>query len=321
MALLALEQGAVQFSSASATTLGMQELAQRYLHMKFWNVIGDIENVLSPYDIKFAVLKGVATEARWYSQMGQRISTDVDLLLDPDAVERAAEVVGVLDPGYGARPSIDFLVRRRLLQHVDLNIRTTQVDLHFDPLKLGIPTRQIHKVLASTEILKTDHGNIRVLRPEIELVLLLLHLNKDGLSFLGTFFDICRILEKAPLDWRFVEDFVVGEGLQVPIWKSLAVVGDVMSLDVKIPHVGGPRGALWDRVWSRGTILNGYEGRRRAPSFSLLLAFHARNRTVDILREVRRQVFPPRQLVNVAGRLNEGESYLRYLTIDRFRRD
>jgi hypothetical protein len=320
VALAAHEQGRLALSPSGRTTLAMWQLAERRRHLGFWQALREVQSRLTPMGVEVAVLKGIATEARWYDELGQRAATDLDLLLSPAALDRAVEVARRLDPGRGCSDQIDWLVRRRLLQHVDLRLGSTQIDLHFDPFKIGIPTRQLDTVWDTTELLETPHGPILVLRPEIELVLLLLHLNKDRFAFLGPFLDVRRMLDRAGLDWGFLEGFVAAEGLAVPVWRSLAAVAVTLELDVGVPRISGLRPRTWERLWGAGARLQGDEGRLRAPSVQPFLAAHARHRTADNLRELRRRLLPPRQLLAVAGRLDPGRSYARHLVSAPFRR-
>ena len=319
--LLAHQQGRLSLPASVATTLSIWDLAERREHLRFWKAIEEVHRRLAPTGAEVAVLKGVATEARWYDEPGQRIATDVDLLLAPDVLDSAAELVAVIDPDRGMSASIDWLVRRRLLQHVDLHVGPVQVDLHFDPLKIGIPTRQIAEVWTSTQLLPTPHGMIRVLRPEMELVLFLLHLNKDSFAYLGPFLDVRQIVERAELDWSYLAAFVAEEGLAVPVFKSLAVVANLLNLDVNVLRPTGVRARTWDRLWGPRVRLRGDEGRLAAPRAQRLLAFHASRRMRDVVLESSRQLLPPRQLLEVAGYLQPGGSYLRSLTVDRLRAD
>ena len=318
--LTAYQRQALRLSPASATTLGIWDLAERRQHLLFWKAIQEVQDRLAPTGAEVAVLKGVATEARWYGEIGQRVSTDVDLLLAPDALDGAAKLVATIDKRRGVSSAIDSLVRQRLLQHVDLHVGPVHVDLHFDPLKIGIPTHQLDEVWDSTQLFPTPHGMIRVLRPEIELVLLLLHLNKDSFAFLGSYLDIRQIVARAALDWDYVRSFVAGEGLEVPVFKSLAAVTELLGLDLDVPRTHGVRAWCWERLWGRATRPGGHDSRMRAPTAQRFLAFHASGRTRATVREVRRQLLPARQLLEVAGRLEPGRSYVRYLSVDRFRR-
>lgn len=313
--LQARERGLVALSPEATTALVVEDLSERKLHLRMWVALGRIQDELRRLGAEVAVLKGIATEARWYEAIGQRTCTDLDLLLAPGSSKQAAAVVAALDPDRGCSAAIDWLVPRRLLQHVDLRFDDLAVDLHFDPLKIGLPTKQMEAVWASTEVLDTPQGSIRVLSPEVELVLLLLHLNKDGFALLGPFLDIQRLLQRASLDWDRTREFVRNEGLDIPVWKSLGVVADVLDLKgLPTPRMSGPTAWTWDRLWGGRSILGGkaYDG---GLSVQPLLALHASGRRVDKLQELRRRMVPQRPLLEVAGRLNPGESYLRRFSL------
>lgn len=53
-------------------------------------------------------------------------------------------------------------------------------------------------------------------------------------------------------------------------------------------------------------MLKGYEGPLAAPSIQRFLPFHATHRSSEVIREVHRQVLPPRQPIEAAGRLDPG---------------
>jgi hypothetical protein len=323
--LAAHEQGVLRFSDEAARTLGMWDLAERRDHLRFWRAVGEVQARLAPLDARVTVLKGIATEARWYDELGQRVCTDLDLLLAPQDLDAAADVVAAIDPRRACPARLDVVVRRRLLQHIDLHVGDVQVDLHFDPLKLGLPARRLDEMWRATQVLDTPYGSIRVLRPEDEFVLLLLHLNKDRFAYLGPFLDIRQMLERAALDWEELRAVVAAEGLDVPVWKSFAAVVDVLGLDPvgiehDVPRVTGPRAWSWERLWGRHAQLGGDEGRALAPSVQRYLALHAAGRSRDKAREMRRQMFPPRPLLETAGRLEPGGSYVGHLALGRTRR-
>jgi hypothetical protein len=314
--LAAHQGGDLALSAEGATKLAVEELAQRHVHLQLWEGASEVQTALAPLGAEVAVLKGIATEARWYDHLGQRTCTDLDLLLDPSRLTDAAEVTAAIDPARGCAEALRSLVPRRQLQHVDLHVGDVPVDLHFDPLKIGIPTRQLDAVWQSTQVLETPRGRVRVLSPEVELVLLLLHLNKDAFRLLGPFLDVARILERAPIDWRELRRFVSEEGLDVPVWRSLLLVAETLGLDVEVPVTGGVRAVTWDRLW-RPSAIRGLTPAARTPAKQWLLGWHARRRGWDNVREARRQIAPPRPLLEVAGRLPPGTTYLRHVVVDR----
>ena len=312
-ALRAAENGTLTLDSIALETLNIWDLGEQREHLRFWRTHADVQEALRPLGVEVAVLKGIATEARWYDRLGQRVTTDLDLFLDPAALPRVVEVIGHLDPTYAPTDAVDWLVRRRLLPHVDLHVGATQVDLHFDPLKVGVPIRQLAQVWSTTEELTTAHGTLRVLSPEVELVLLLLHLNKDRFSYLGPFLDVARIVAWEPLNWARVAAFVDAEGLQVPVWSSLAKVAGVLSLDVPVTRPTGARAQSWARLWGADKGLGGDAGRAVAKGPQRLLPLHFRGRPREVLAGLRREFLPHRQLLEVAGRLGADGSYLRHL--------
>ena len=317
----AVEEGRLELSPATSISLGAAILAERRRHDGYWQAIADVENRLASLGAQVAVMKGVATESRWYDAPGHRVCTDVDLLLDPAALGMVDEVIAVLTVER-ARTALQPLVDRHLLQHVDLRLGTIPVDLHFDPLKAGLRTRQIEEVWASTTRLAVDHGAVRVLSPEVELVLLLLHLNKDGFAYLGSLLDIRQLVTRAALDWDRLRSFVSAEGLDVPVWRSLALIDELLGLGLDPsglgPSGGGWRTKTWDLIWKRA-VLGGHEARERAPGRQRLMPMHFTGRNREVVRELRRQILPHRHLVELAGRMDPHESYVGYI-FDRLRR-
>lgn len=314
----AVRRGDLELSDDAATRVAMLDLKERHRHQRFWDAAVDVQRRLDDVGAEAAVLKGIATEARWYDEMGERLCTDIDLLLAPHRLARVADVIGAVDPGRGNTDQIHQLANRGLLQHVDLRLDDdTQIDLHFDPFKVGVPTRSLSDIWTRTSLLTTEYGAIRVLAPEDELVLLLLHLNKDAFSMLGAMIDVRNILERATIDWELLSATVRHEGLEVLVWSSLATVVRALDMSVRVPPIGGLRAATWRRLWGEG--LDGYEGRQAAPRRQRLMAMHVRRRRRDIVRELRRQLLPQRGLLEVAGRLQSGEPYRAYL-LGRFRR-
>ena len=59
-----------------------------------------------------------------------------------------------------------------------------RVDLHFDPLKVGVPCRQLGRLYErATRAVLPGGGTVRTLDPELALVLFLLHLTKDRFRY------------------------------------------------------------------------------------------------------------------------------------------
>jgi hypothetical protein len=310
--LEAAETGRLCLSRDALRLLTARNLNQRRANARLWRTLGEVERRLEPIGARVAVLKGIATEASWYDDLGDRSCGDLDLWLRPIDLGRVADVVAAIEPER-ATGTIAGLVDRRQLQHVDVRLNGTAIDLHFDPLKMGIWARSADRLWQGTHEQDTPHGRVRVLRPEHELVMLLLHLNKDRFSHLAGFLDVKRILERATIEWDEVGHIARVEGLEVAVWKSLSAVDEVLRLGLGIGAPGGARGLVWDRMWGRQAWLRGPSGRARAPLVQRYLPLVMTGRRRDRLRAVRREFLPSRQLLEVAGSLQPDQSYTRFV--------
>jgi hypothetical protein len=151
------------------------------------------------------------------------------------------------------------------------------VDLHFDLLKYGIPDRQGPEIWSRTRHFSIDEGvTVRVLDPEIALVHLMLHANRDRFRHLIAYADLARLLAREQIDWAYVHRFVADEGLDVPVYASLDTMTDTLGLPrMEHPAIGGWRAALWRRLWTPRIRLQGNDGlggiRRRRRCIALMV--------------------------------------------------
>jgi hypothetical protein len=293
----------------------------REQHERLWQTLQRAVKRLAELDIEVATLKGVTAEARWYDSVGERPCRDVDLLLGPLDVHRTTEVIRAIEPSHPlatvAQPWID----RGTMQAATLTVDGVPVDIHVDPLKLGVRLRQRELVWDRTgQVPLPDGGSVRVLDPELSLILFLLHLNKDRFRYLLGFVDVRRVIERETIDWGFVARFLAAEGLTVPAAQSLAVVAETLRLDVPaLPRSPGLRSRIWDVVWRPSIRLRAEEGRRRYRKRQELLPFLCAGRSREGLVNAWRVLLPPRELYEIANPTERG-GYLARLVITRSRR-
>ncbi len=317
--LSAVDAGRVQVDIEDHRRLLAGDLSSTAHHERLWTALVAALDALESVGINALAIKGVAEESRWYDRMGERPCSDVDLVLVPEHVDRIGEALDVLGPDRADSEAITGLVSRRLLQHVHMEWEGITLDLHLDPLKLGLWTRSDLIMATATSGRSPDGRSVSMLAPEIALVGFLTHLNKDRFSYLGAFLDVARILQYDRLDWDLVRRFVSDEALEIPVWRSLGVVVDALDLDVEVPHGDGWRGELWDRLWPPSIRLQGHEGRsshRRRQDWLPLLTT---DRWREVRREARRQLIPPRALLDVHQPELADHGYLRRITCDRVR--
>lgn len=284
-----------------------RELAQNDLYVQahlvqVWRVLEESVARLAAAGIDVATIKGVTAEARWYGRRGERPCSDVDLLLSPRQLDRGAEAVRLLEPDHPWVPSVAPMAAKGRIQTVTAHVDGLEVDLHFDLLKLGIPTRQSSEVWSlTTPYPLPSGGSVRVLDDTTALVHLLVHLNKDRFQALLGYADIARIISSGRVDWERVERFARGEGTSVSTFRTLEVVLDELSLPwpVELVRPSGFRARVWNVIWRPGIRLRGMEGRLRFRRRQDWIAFLACGRTLEALRWWFRDIWPPAPVVAV----------------------
>lgn len=314
--------GLITLPGPATTDLIAADLMAEKRHRRLWAVLEGAVTALRDSEIETLAIKGVVNESRWYRRVGERPCTDVDLVLAPHAVDRVDEVIARLAPGFGRAGEAVALVRRRQLQHVHFTLDGVTIDLHMDPLKLGIWTSQAEAWWDPGFVITSPGGvPITVLSPEMALVSAVTHLNKDRFAYLGAYAEVVRIARDPSLDWERMARFVTGEGLEVPVWASLQHVAAELAIDLPVPPVGGWRLAAWERLWPADLRLQGDEGRHGHRKRQVAIPFLARGRGREALSEWRRCTFPPRALLDIHDEDGgSGHSYLRRITVDRLGR-
>lgn len=277
------------------------DAATRQRHARLRRTLVRVCDTLASIDVAVAAVKGVAAEQRWYGREGERPCTDVDVLVDPGAIERAGEIVGVLDATHPLRNAIDSLVRSGAMQSVNLHVDGESVDLHFDLLKLGYPMRRREAVWSRMELLTLADGScVRVPDPATALLHFLVHANKDGFPRLLGYADVARVLaSRAPdaVDWDWFTELVRSEGLDPIVTGALDTITHALALP-RVSTAGGhrARAAIWHVVWPERVTLLGSAGRDRSRRQEVLPFLVAR-RLPDALRAAARVVVPPEAAV------------------------
>lgn len=278
------------------TALAQNDLSVQAHLVRVWQVLEECVARLAAVGIEVATIKGVTAEARWYGRRGERPCSDVDLLLSPHQLDRAAEAVGLLEPDHPWLSHVGQLTAAARIQAVTTHVDGLEVDVHLDLLKLGIPTRQSSDVWARTSpYLLPGGGMVRVLDDTTALIHLLLHLNKDRFQRLLGYADVARVIAGGRVDWGLFARFVRNEGITVSALRTLEVVLEELSLPWP-PELARPRSArarLWNVIWPPGIRLRGTEGRLRYRKRQAWIALLARGRCGESLRWWLRDLWPP----------------------------
>ncbi|GEM_PF-1724915 len=279
---------------AHAADVAAADLATRHRHRTLWDTLATTRARLEAHGIDAVAIKGVTAEARWYDRAGERPCTDVDVLVAPDAIAHADDVLDALQPDHPLRGHLSDLVRAGVMQSVNTVVDGVAVDVHFDLFKLGMPSTAHDEIWERTERHPLPDGTkVRVLDADISLVHFLLHLNKDSFAMLLGFVDVARILRSDAVDWSFVARFVRDEGLDVPVSRALATVTDVLALAPSpLPRASGARAVVWDVTWPRRAMLLGSSGTHRSRRQDVL-PYLVRGRASDAVRWTWRTILPP----------------------------
>jgi hypothetical protein len=278
--------------------LGGFDAATRQRHERLGVTLTAVRDRLRDVGVEAVALKGVTAEARYYDRTGERPSTDVDVLVAPEARGRAGAVVRALDPSHPLVDVVDSLVSSGSVQSVDVRVDGEPVDVHFDLYKLGFAMRAPALVWEHTdEVAGPDGTPVRVLSPELALVHFLVHANKDSFPRLIGYADVVRVMGRADLDWDLVGELADAEGLADVTACALDTISRALEVaPAPIPRRAGLRTLVWQVTWPDRVTLQGASGPSRSRRQEVL-PFLVRGRVVDATRAAVRIVLPARAAV------------------------
>lgn len=293
----AVAGGGIELSGDDRRRLEARDVAVELHHRRIWAAMHDIQARLGKLGIGVAYFKGVVAEARWYRRFAERPCRDIDLLLEPGARARIADVLDALQPAHPFREEVPALVHGGILQSVDLTFGGLSVDVHLDLLKLEVPTRQAELVWSRVRaVVGPDGRSVPAIDDEVSFVQLLLHANKDRFSRLLGYADVARVLQGADgdLDWSFMDDFVHREGLRVPVYSALGAITDTLGLSMPVSRPKGWRARAWQALWPPASRLQGTRGLMTRQHRPLVLPLLAEGRLLEAVRWLaRRRLLPP----------------------------
>lgn len=281
------------------------DLINRRRNEANWRGLRAATESASSIGIALGTVKGVTAEARWYDRLGDRPSGDLDLVMAPSDLPRAPELIELLQPGRALGLDLRPYVLSGVLQSIELRTSSgVAIDLHFDLLKLGLPSREPLLLWEHVVPYETEDGT-RVLVPDAELALLqlLLHLTKDRFRTLLGFVDAQRIIEREDIDWNLFHLLAKSQGLDNEVAHALAVVDRVVPVGLELePSRLGVADLVWGFAWRPSIRLRGHDAVHRYRQRQELLPFLARGRKREALHYwLRRRALPPRDLLRLRG--------------------
>ena len=253
-----------------------------------------IAGIAEQLAIDIAFIKGITTESRWYSRLGERPAQDVDLVLAPWHRHRAIELVAALQPSHSLLPTLERILRKDRIQSIDLGFNGLPVDLHLDPLKLEVAsTRYPERFWEGRCETLLDGSPVPVFDPTVTLLLSAHALNKDRFRYLIGYADVIRIEADPAFDMSRCEQLARSEGLLVPFRETLVAV----SHDLGLAASGGQH-PIWQRLWGEPVRLRGKEASVRFRYRQSFLPLFDARRWPEVVVAWWRRLFPTTALLN-----------------------
>lgn len=226
----------------------------------------DVVEALEEAAVPAVALKGPILAERIYPERSLRFSSDLDVMIPFEAIDRALEALAARGYYLGETAAADRYYRASHYQLIVLHPkRSTMVELHFRAIRAFGSALDADPFLErSTWYTSTTGGRVRILAPDDELLYLLVHAAKHFAFHLKWFYDLllfvrahpdvelARVLERA-------DEIGVGRGVRFALEQLEALFGAmcvagvsvepgrirsrlvtvVRRLDVRVEHTGG----------------------------------------------------------------------------------
>jgi hypothetical protein len=203
-------------------------------------------DALSQVEILPALLKGYGLASRLYPEPLLRPTSDVDLLVTREELDRAAAALTALGLTRHDDPGADPLESHH---HLAFGGPAGTVELHFRATSgLGTPGGRdaLSPLLISGEL---DGLPVRYLAPADELVYLAVHAAQHLFLRLGWLLDLKLLLLAHPqIDAREVESIARSSGMSSAIWLSLFAAQRAVGLELPPSLLQGLRPSRWKSI-------------------------------------------------------------------------
>ena len=138
LAFHAADTGTLEVGSAAKRELAGAKLVAAAHNSKVERAAVSVLEEMKREGWSAALFKGVATARRWYPDTGTRPTADVDLFLDPAAGSSIEQILDQLAPDHGLSGHAQRLFDAGRIQSVDFMWDEIWIDVHVDPIKVGV---------------------------------------------------------------------------------------------------------------------------------------------------------------------------------------
>jgi hypothetical protein len=272
--------------------------------------------------VQWVVFKGPVSESLLFERQGERPYFDLDLAVAPGHVQHIDEIVALLEPRHRDLGRLGILCRSGHFQAVSLALDGdgAPIDLHCDPMSLGVPTPRIEWLWE--EISRQDVGigfEVPVLSPEGRLLHALVNITRDRFRHLLGHVEVFRHATRPGLDQRRVEELASQLHLEVIAGLAWSAVQQTLGQGTRLAFrdPGALDRLLWEWTWGERSRLGGVESKvRRVQRSRAILPLLAVGPTRTWWRWMVGRPFPPREVVQV---LHGDGAYLPTLARGRLR--
>ncbi|MEC0664811.1 nucleotidyltransferase family protein [Priestia flexa] len=173
-------------------------LEQIYKKIVFQNLIikkekDDVLKALTEFGIAAIVLKGTSFAERYYGHIGARPTSDIDVLLKPDDLAKAKEIV--ISMGFNVENEpIEGHFHITFSKYIPGSIAPLMVELHWDILRSNTSVLNIEEFWAAS-IPEKNNPYLRKLDPQHEFYMICLHGWRHNLDAAKYFLDIIQMCE------------------------------------------------------------------------------------------------------------------------------
>ena len=294
-----LRLGDRSLGSEAGRLLAFEELAGRSVSQKLAQARRTTLDRLAEAGFELALFKGEATAALWWPAAELRPSTDVDLFVNPDDVERLDGLVRTLDPDFPHADALPRLAAARTLQWLACTVADVAIDVHIDPMNLLARTRQLDRMWErAVSVRLADGASVRVLDPSTALVHWAVNQTRDGFPYLVGLADLRFALADPRIDWDEVARFAAAEGWTAMVTGALRYGCDMLGVTPPQP-LGRqtPRERAIVGLLPLRSRLCGDQTTARARTTRWLVQLSAEGRSVDSLARFARRLFLPRSML------------------------
>jgi hypothetical protein len=257
----------------------------------------EILSLASGVGAEVAAYKGVVTEERWYRQAGERVVTDLDLIVAPGSLDRALDLIAVIEPLRvdELRP----LVSSGALQSCELRFQDITIDLHFDILKLELlETRDPHRLWESMEQMDAFGTQVLTPNPSLSLTLTLLHTTRDRFRWLSSYADVARIVQDGRADLGEALRLAESEGLGAQARLALNRIDQDLGLGLGNMSGKGVQYRIVSMLWPRVRSLSGTPLIHPPPRSTLKMAVLVKGRSLEAVRGWLLRLIPSRAVLD-----------------------